>query len=205
LSSAGFGVAATSGDGAPASGPVSLSQKPSHDEIWATTDGVPEDNDADALPAGMTPPPTDIEELAEWTAAIVRESDREAVENAKDAEREIGEIGALQPEIEAEDDTEPANDAPLADDGEAIQPPALAMPPERPDDFKLIKGIGPAFEKRLNEFGIYRYSQIARWSEAEQLWIGQEFGFTGRIERDDWVGQAAALAEAAKAEDPALN
>ena len=103
---------------------------------------------------------------------------------------------------------EPASEAPLADDGEAIRPPALATPPERPDDFKLIKGIGPAFEKRLNELGIYRYSQIANWTEAEQLWIGQEFGFTGRIERDDWVGQAARLAERAKAAtagDPALS
>jgi NADH-quinone oxidoreductase subunit E len=93
----------------------------------------------------------------------------------------------------------------MPSESEAARPPAVP-PPERPDDFRKIKGIGPAFERHLNELGIYRYVQIANWTAAEQRWIGQHFGFAGRIERDDWVGQAAALAprsEAATDADPA--
>lgn len=33
--------------------------------------------------------------------------------------------------------------------------------PDGADDLKLIKGIGPVIEKRLNESGIYKYEQLA--------------------------------------------
>ncbi len=62
------------------------------------------------------------------------------------------------------------------------------------DDLKVIKGIGPVIEKKLNEQGIYTFQQIAEFSaeEIEQVSEALEF-FPGRIARDNWVGQAQEL------------
>jgi NADH-quinone oxidoreductase subunit E len=67
-------------------------------------------------------------------------------------------------------------------------------PPEAgSDDLKLIKGIGPQNEARLNALGIHRLDQIAAWTAAEAQWVGSYLAFPGRIEREDWIGQAKAL------------
>lgn len=63
------------------------------------------------------------------------------------------------------------------------------------DDLKQISGIGPKLEKMLNEQGVTLISQIAAWSEAEIEKFDQVLTLDGRIERDDWVGQARKLAE----------
>ncbi len=63
-----------------------------------------------------------------------------------------------------------------------------------PDDLKLIKGIGPQIEKTLNEMGIHYYHQIAGWTDSQAKTIDEKLSFKGRIERDDWRRQAAALA-----------
>lgn len=65
----------------------------------------------------------------------------------------------------------------------------------KPDDLKKIKGIGPVGEDTLHTIGIYHYDQIAAWSEAEAAWVGTFMAFPGRIERDEWIAQAKALAE----------
>ncbi len=62
------------------------------------------------------------------------------------------------------------------------------------DDLKLIKGVGPAIEKTLNEMGICRFDQLAEMSEYEIDRIAQRLkGFRSRIYREDWVGQAREL------------
>ena len=58
---------------------------------------------------------------------------------------------------------------------------------------KAISGIGPKLEQVLNGLGIWTYAQIAGWTPAEIAWVDDRLGFTGRIGRDDWIGQAAAL------------
>jgi len=85
---------------------------------------------------------------------------------------------------------------------EAMQPQSLAEAVEgKPDDLQRIPGIGPAIEKRLNEAGVFHYSQIAAWSDAELAWIEREVpGVSGRATRDDWRGAAAALAQEEAAE-----
>lgn len=65
----------------------------------------------------------------------------------------------------------------------------------KPDDLKQIKGIGPVGEDTLHSIGVYHYDQIAAWSEAEAAWVGTFMAFPGRIERDEWIAQAKALAE----------
>jgi predicted flap endonuclease-1-like 5' DNA nuclease/cell fate (sporulation/competence/biofilm development) regulator YmcA (YheA/YmcA/DUF963 family) len=65
---------------------------------------------------------------------------------------------------------------------------------ESRDNLKMIKGIGPAIEKTLNELGIFRFTQIAEMSEYDIDRIAQRLrGFRSRIDREDWVGQARDL------------
>jgi NADH-quinone oxidoreductase subunit E len=64
---------------------------------------------------------------------------------------------------------------------------------EKADDLKRISGVGPKLEQVLNGRGIKRFADIAGWSDADIERIDTEFGFDGRIRRDDWVGQAKAL------------
>ncbi len=63
------------------------------------------------------------------------------------------------------------------------------------DDLKIINGIGPLLEKMLNEMGFWHFDQIATWGPAEIAWVDARLKFKGRIERDDWVSQAKALAK----------
>ena len=79
----------------------------------------------------------------------------------------------------------------------AVQPAAVARP-DKPDDLKAISGVGPKLEKVLNRSGISTYTQLAALTEAEIADLDARLGLSGRIGRDDWVGQAAALAKAGK-------
>ena len=42
--------------------------------------------------------------------------------------------------------------------------------------------------------GFYHFDQIAAWTPAEVAWVDARLKFKGRIERDSWIAQAAALA-----------
>lgn len=75
-----------------------------------------------------------------------------------------------------------------------IRPPALEAPEgEGADDLKQLRGIGPQNELRLNEIGIFHLRQIAAWTPEEAAWVGSYLAFPGRIEREDWMGQAKAI------------
>jgi predicted flap endonuclease-1-like 5' DNA nuclease len=59
------------------------------------------------------------------------------------------------------------------------------------DDLKVIKGIGPKFEKLLRGAGITSLAQIAAWSESDIDVMAAKLGFKAeRIRKDDWVGNA---------------
>ena len=62
------------------------------------------------------------------------------------------------------------------------------------NDLKLISGVGPFIEKKLNSIGVYAFSQISKFKkqDIEDVTDLIKF-FPGRIERDDWVGQAKKL------------
>lgn len=72
--------------------------------------------------------------------------------------------------------------------------------PSKPDDLKMISGVGPKIEKILHELGIFTFAQVAAWKKAEREWVDGYLKFSGRIERDDWVKQAKALAKGGEAE-----
>ncbi|MDH3429272.1 MAG: hypothetical protein OEM60_01360 [Gammaproteobacteria bacterium] len=62
------------------------------------------------------------------------------------------------------------------------------------DNLKLIKGVGPAIEKTLNEMGIFRFNQIAEMSEYDIDRVAHRLkGLRSRIYREDWIGQARDL------------
>lgn len=72
--------------------------------------------------------------------------------------------------------------------------------PASPDDLKLISGVGPKIEGILHSLGIFTFAQIASWTGAEREWVDSYLNFRGRIERDQWVRQAEALAGGGAAE-----
>ncbi|NKB82872.1 NADH-quinone oxidoreductase subunit NuoE [Brucella grignonensis] len=74
------------------------------------------------------------------------------------------------------------------------RPEAIARP-EAVDDLKLISGVGPKIEGTLHELGIFTFKQVASWKKAEREWVDGYLSFHGRIEREDWVKQAKALAK----------
>jgi hypothetical protein len=65
-----------------------------------------------------------------------------------------------------------------------------------PDDFKCIKGIGPAVERRLHQAGIFSFAQLAALSAVEVAGLVTNLaGFSAeRIAQQDWMGQARQLA-----------
>ncbi len=114
---------------------------------------------------------------AEPVAASVGDSDR--------LDEAAAETGAGE-----RDDRQP--DAPSVAEVAAPMEPAFAD--DGQDDLKLIKGIGPAIEKTLNDLGIQRFHQIAEMSEYDIDRVAQQLkGFRSRIYREDWIGQARDL------------
>ena len=78
----------------------------------------------------------------------------------------------------------------------APTPATEATPASGEDDLTRLKGVGPKLVAALNERGVTRFEQIAAWDEAEIERVDATLGrFQGRIQRDDWVGQARLLAE----------
>lgn len=73
--------------------------------------------------------------------------------------------------------------------------PAEIEKPELPDDLKQISGIGPKLEQVLNGLGVWTFEQIAAWQPEEAAWVDDYLQFGGRVERDDWISQAGALAK----------
>lgn len=60
------------------------------------------------------------------------------------------------------------------------------------DDLKMVHGIGPKLESTLKGLGIASFRQIANLEDDDIAHITEILGvFKGRIERDDWVSNAA--------------
>jgi len=62
------------------------------------------------------------------------------------------------------------------------------------DDLQKIVGIGKKFEQTLHELGVYSYRQIANFGVADVARVNMQLKeFKGRMEQDDWIGQAKEL------------
>ena len=72
------------------------------------------------------------------------------------------------------------------------------------DDLKRIKGVDEQLAKKLASINVLKFEKIANFSDDEIAQIDETLKLKGRIERDDWIGQAKQLlAEATADEVPA--
>ena len=67
-------------------------------------------------------------------------------------------------------------------------------PVQEVDDLKQIIGIGKVFERALNELGVYSFRQLANFGITDIARVNAKLKeFKGRMEQDDWIGQAKEL------------
>lgn len=67
-------------------------------------------------------------------------------------------------------------------------------PQKEADNLQEIVGIGKVFEQTLHDLGIYTFEQIANFGVADIARVNAELKeFKGRMEQDDWIGQAKEL------------
>ncbi|WP_322892066.1 MULTISPECIES: NADH:ubiquinone oxidoreductase [unclassified Yoonia] len=128
-------------------------------------------------------------------AAAVRDA---APGHEAEAERKAvaEEEGMQQVTTEAEVTPTQPTPAPPVTPSPGKKPPVLAAARDnRPDDLKLISGVGPKLEQTLHGMGIFHFDQIAAWGPDELAWMDDNLaGFKGRASRDNWVAQAKTMA-----------
>ncbi|WP_217569192.1 NADH-ubiquinone dehydrogenase [Mesorhizobium sp. GbtcB19] len=126
-------------------------------------------------------------------ASKARKATETLIAKAQTFARDVTDIAATATEkaIGADAVEEPAASALMPED---FRQPKAVDKPATPSDLKAISGIGPKLEKVLNGLGIWTYGQIAAWTSQEIAWVEDYLSLAGRIGRDDWTAQAAALA-----------
>lgn len=67
--------------------------------------------------------------------------------------------------------------------------------PEEVDDLKRIKGVAKVLEGKLHSIGVYRFKQVAVWTDAACQEFSKLLTFKNRIYTDNWLAQAKALHE----------
>lgn len=83
----------------------------------------------------------------------------------------------------------------LSPTAETGGPAPLFQKQEGPaDDLKLISGVGPVLEGKLNAIGITKWSQVAAMTPEQIERLEASLNFKGRVTRDDWLAQAEVLA-----------
>ena len=136
------------------------------------------------------PPPSESAAQADRVA--------DEVESGRKTRRHSGAPTTEQPELRS---PELSKEAVVEEQAPSdVDRPVGIVRPDQPDDLQLISGVGPRIESILHELGIYTYMQIAAWSPRERAWVDNHLRFSGRIEREDWVKQAEALARGGAAE-----
>lgn len=81
------------------------------------------------------------------------------------------------------------------------QPAGLSAPRGgKPDDLKLITGVGRAIEEKLQKLGIWHFDQLSAMSKDELEWVSLHVGFPGRALRENWAGESRILAAGGETE-----
>ena len=176
-----------------------------------------------AAKAGATAEPVDVSEAArpktdaiETNPAVVTPSDVKVspkaeaaasvnapAENAAEADKSVDGKPRAHPDKDSEPAAFKAPEASKTADKPSLDDPNRPEGVERPaelDNLKLISGVGPKIEAILHSLGIYTFAQIAAWTAEQRAWVDGYLNFKGRIDRDDWVRQAEALAKGGEAE-----
>ncbi len=112
----------------------------------------------------------------------------------------LADFGAKDDKVNAPTDSEAKTsnaptdiEAKTSDDG---KPVGLSQAREgTSDDLKRISGVGPKLEDTLHSLGIFHFDQIAAWNTDNVTWVDDYLSFKGRIDREDWIAQAKAMAQ----------
>jgi predicted flap endonuclease-1-like 5' DNA nuclease len=101
---------------------------------------------------------------------------------------------ADQRDVAAKPEVKPAPPPAPRPAAASASPPTVADDPPVADDLKLISGIGPAIERKLNAAGITRFQQLAELDAATIGYLEREvLKSVGCFSRDNWIAQARAL------------
>jgi predicted flap endonuclease-1-like 5' DNA nuclease len=85
--------------------------------------------------------------------------------------------------------TKAALESALADAEAAAMAPAKQVL-----GLRRIRGIGPAFQRSLEQLGVTSVEQVASWTQAEVQTFAEKLKIRPeRITKDDWIGQAREL------------
>ena len=138
---------------------------------------------AEPAPAPVAEPAPAAPVMAEPAVTEVVPVEEVAVKAVAEPEPEAVPAPSAEPEPEAE--------------AKPKKPRGLKAPRKAgADDLKLIEGIGPKLEERLNEWGIFHFDQIAKWGAAEVAFADENVPrFKGRCSRDKWVAQAKIIVD----------
>lgn len=60
-------------------------------------------------------------------------------------------------------------------------------------DLQQITGIGPIVATQLQALGVAHIADIAKWTPEDVARISSKLAINGRINREDWIGQARTL------------
>ena len=90
-----------------------------------------------------------------------------------------------------------ASESPPAEDLPKVIFKGIEAPRGEADDLKRIIGITPKLEQRLNDAGVYHFWQIADLDADYVGALDRQLKLKGQIAKEDWVGQAKKLVEAA--------
>lgn len=75
--------------------------------------------------------------------------------------------------------------------------PKKAAATSEADDLTRISGVGPVIVKKLHALGVTTFAQIAAWTAEDIAAMDDKLNFKGRIDRDEWLKQAAEFAKEA--------
>jgi predicted flap endonuclease-1-like 5' DNA nuclease len=128
----------------------------------------------------------DARELAELREQLAQ-AQTDAERAAAEAARAKAELGAVQTELER---LRSVAAAPRAEPAA----PSAAPGGKQLQGLRRIRGIGPAYQRVLEQLGVTKVQEVAAWSPADVKSFAEKLKIKPeRIQRDDWVGQAKQL------------
>ncbi len=142
-------------------------------------------------PVEEAAPAEPVAEEPATVAPVVHESKEEAPPPEKAAEKP-----AKKPVKEpTKEPVAKSQDEPADEGSEEEAKPMFERPDGEPDDLKKISGVGPVIEKKLHALGIIKFAQIAEFTTQNIEEVDAVLNFKGRIDRDNWLEQAAEFAK----------
>ena len=76
-----------------------------------------------------------------------------------------------------------------------VAPKAAPKAEAGADDLTRISGVGPVIVKKLHALDVTTFAQIAAWTPEDVAAMDEKLNFKGRIDRDEWLKQAAEFAK----------